>query len=82
MFAVDANYQLPYKYDTTEITNSSWVNPESYYIYADQFKREKVEIGKGLEKIFEIRSYYNDINFISEFFTDEFCKEHQYYTFE
>lgn len=56
--------------------------PESYYIYADQFKREKVEIGKGLEKIFEIRSYYNDINFISEFFTDEFCKEHQYYTFE
>lgn len=56
--------------------------PESYFIYADQFKREKVEIGKGLEKIFEVRTYYNDINFISEFFTDEFCKEHKYYTFE
>jgi stage V sporulation protein R len=56
--------------------------PESYLTYADQYKGEKVEIGKGLEKIFEVRTYYNDINFISEFFTDEFCKKRKYYSFE
>ncbi len=43
MFAVDANYQLPYKYDTTEITNSSWVNPESYYIYSFVIKTNTSE---------------------------------------
>ncbi len=56
--------------------------PPSYFAYAERFKDEEVEIGKGLEKIFEVRTYYNDINFVSEFFTDEFCMEHQYYTFE
>ncbi len=56
--------------------------PQSYISYAERFKGEEVEMGKGLEKIFEVRTYYNDINFVSEFFTDEFCTEHQYYTFE
>ena len=29
---------------------------------------------KGMEKIFEVRKYYNDITFIDEFFTEDFCK--------
>ncbi len=56
--------------------------PASYFTYAKPFRGEKIEIGKGLEKIFEIRRDYNDINFISEFFTSDFCKAHRYYAFE
>lgn len=34
---------------------------------------------KGLEKIFEVRKRYTDIEFIREFFTEEFIEENQYY---
>jgi len=33
------------------------------------------ETGQGLDKIFEVRRCYNDITFIDEFFTEEFCEE-------
>ncbi len=38
------------------------------------------ETGLGLEKIFEVRRCYNDITFIDEFFTDEFCEEQNLFT--
>jgi stage V sporulation protein R len=38
------------------------------------------ETGSGLEKIFEVRRCYNDITFIDEFFTDEFCEEQNLFT--
>ncbi|MBU1702178.1 MAG: SpoVR family protein [Candidatus Eisenbacteria bacterium] len=36
----------------------------------------------GEQKIFEARRIYNDITFIDEFLTREFCIEHQLFTFE
>ena len=45
--------------------------------------REKADwdkqIGKGREKIFEVRKYYNDYTAIQEFFTREFCDDKQFY---
>ena len=38
--------------------------------------------GLGRQKIFEVRKIYNDITFIDEFLTEDFCKEHQLFTFE
>lgn len=35
--------------------------------------------GKGLEKIFLVRSCYNDLTFIDEFFTPEFAEENKYF---
>ncbi len=35
----------------------------------------------GAQKIFEVRKLYNDITFIDEFFTLEFCIEQKFYTF-
>lgn len=32
---------------------------------------------KGRAKIFEVRSVYNDVNFIDEFLTEEFCERHR-----
>jgi stage V sporulation protein R len=32
---------------------------------------------KGREKIFEVRRVYNDVNFIDEFLTEEFCEKHR-----
>jgi stage V sporulation protein R len=37
--------------------------------------------GLGQQKIFEVRKIYNDVTFVDEFFTEEFCRKHLYYTF-
>ena len=38
-------------------------------------------LGLGRDKIFEVRKLYNDITFLDEFFTLEFCLEQKFYTF-
>ncbi len=38
-------------------------------------------LGLGRDKIFEVRKLYNDVTFIDEFFTLEFCLEQKFYTF-
>ena len=37
--------------------------------------------GLGREKIFEVRKLYNDVTFIDEFLTPEFCAEHKMFVF-
>ena len=37
---------------------------------------------QGGEKIFEVRRIYNDVTFVDEFLTREFCEEHKLFTFE
>jgi stage V sporulation protein R len=37
--------------------------------------------GLGRQRIFEVRKLYNDITFIDEFFTLEFCVEQKFYSF-
>jgi stage V sporulation protein R len=38
-------------------------------------------LGMGRAKLFEVRKLYNDITFIDEFFTLEFCLEQKFYSF-
>jgi stage V sporulation protein R len=38
-------------------------------------------LGQGRAKIFEVRKLYNDVTFLDEFFTLEFCVEQKFYTF-
>jgi len=38
-------------------------------------------LGLGRKKIFEVRKLYNDVTFIDEFFTLEFCVEQKFYQF-
>ncbi len=38
--------------------------------------------GLGREKIFEVRRHHNDITFLDEFLTPEFCAEQKLFTFE
>ncbi len=38
--------------------------------------------GKGREKIFEVRRNHNDITFIDEFLTKEFCDQHKMFTYK
>jgi stage V sporulation protein R len=38
-------------------------------------------LGLGRKKIFEVRKAYNDVTFIDEFLTPEFCVEHNYFSF-
>lgn len=39
------------------------------------------QTGLGREKIFEVRRVHNDLTFIDEFLTLEFCKQHKLFTF-
>ncbi len=39
------------------------------------------KLGLGREKIFEVRKLYNDVTFIDEFLTDEFCREHNLFVY-
>jgi stage V sporulation protein R len=41
-----------------------------------------LRLGLGHEKIFEVRSLYNDVTFIDEFLTPEFARKHQLFSFE
>jgi len=38
-------------------------------------------LGLGRKKIFEVRKLYNDLTFIDEFFTEDFCYENQFFSF-
>lgn len=38
-------------------------------------------LGLGRQKLFEVRKLYNDITFLDEFFTLEFCLEQKFYSF-
>jgi stage V sporulation protein R len=40
-----------------------------------------LRLGLGRKKIFEVRKLYNDVTFIDEFFTLEFCLEQKFYSF-
>ncbi|MCC6747381.1 MAG: SpoVR family protein [Deltaproteobacteria bacterium] len=39
------------------------------------------QLGLGKEKIFQVRAIYNDVTFIDEFFTEEFCREQLFYSY-
>ncbi len=47
----------------------------------DQKRNWDRRTGLGRSRIFEVRKLYNDITFIDEFFTLEFCIEQKYYSF-
>lgn len=37
------------------------------------------KLNLGHEKVFEVRKFYNDLTFIMEFFTAEFCEKYQFF---
>ncbi|MCI0340189.1 MAG: SpoVR family protein [Planctomycetales bacterium] len=47
----------------------------------DRRSRWDLHLGLGREKIFEVRRIYNDIGFIDEFITEEFCHRHKLFTY-
>ena len=40
-----------------------------------------LNLGQGREKIFQVRKVYNDVMFLDEFLTPEFCERQQLFTF-
>ena len=40
------------------------------------------DLGLGRSKIFEVRKTHNDVSFIDEFFTEEFCDRQQLFTYK
>ena len=44
--------------------------------------RWDTKLGKGKEKIFEVRKSHNDISFIDEFLTPDFCERQQLFTYK
>lgn len=55
----------------------------SEYNDCDDLERRRswdLKLGQGREKIFEVRRIYNDITFIDEFMTKEFCERQKLFT--
>lgn len=57
---------------------------KEYNECADMHERENwnTDTGLGREKIFEVRRTHNDVTFIDEFFTPEFCQRMQMFTYK
>lgn len=57
---------------------------EEYEECKDALEKKKWDkkLGLGRQKIFEVRRIYNDIDFIDEFLTEEFCREHELFVYE
>ena len=49
---------------------------------ADEREKWDKNLGLGKEKVFEVWKYYDDVNFINEFFTQEFCHKHEFFEWE
>ena len=47
----------------------------------DAKKNWNMRLGLGKQKIFEVRSLYNDVTFIDEFLTPDFCRDHKLFSF-
>ena len=47
----------------------------------DQRRTWDKRLGLGRKKIFEVRKLYNDVTFIDEFFTADFCERNKFFSF-
>ncbi len=47
----------------------------------EERRKWDTSLGKGRDKIFEVRKIYNDISFIDTFLTTEFCEEHRLFNY-
>jgi len=47
----------------------------------DAKKNWNLRLGLGKQKIFEVRALYNDVTFIDEFLTPDFCRDHKLFSF-
>jgi stage V sporulation protein R len=47
----------------------------------DQRRVWDKRLGLGRKKIFEVRKLYNDVTFIDEFFTSDFCERNRFFSF-
>ncbi len=41
-----------------------------------------MKLGLGKEKLFEVRRMHNDVTFLDEFFTEDFCRDQKFFTFK
>jgi stage V sporulation protein R len=41
-----------------------------------------LKLNLGKKKVFEVRKYYNDVTFINEFLTQEFCDKFEYFEYK
>jgi stage V sporulation protein R len=47
----------------------------------DAKRNWNLRLGLGTKKIFEVRALYNDVTFIDEFLTPDFCRDHKLFSF-
>jgi stage V sporulation protein R len=47
----------------------------------DAKRHWNLRLGLGKQKIFEVRALYNDVTFIDEFLTPDFCRDHKLFSF-
>lgn len=69
------------KWKNGEFAGTNIVIPLEWVEWAEKNKTP-LELGQGTEKIFEVRCTHDDLMFLEEFFTREFCEEHKYFLYK
>lgn len=69
------------RYKNKKVNHSSIFIPEEWPEWANKCP-DQVCLGMGVEKIFEVRSTHDDLMFLEEFFTKDFCEEKQYFFYK
>lgn len=69
------------RWQNREIQRFAIPIPEEWLGWAAKCKDELC-LGIGNEKIFDVRSTYDDLMFLEEFFTKDFCEEQQYFFYK
>ncbi|MBI3633657.1 MAG: SpoVR family protein [Candidatus Vogelbacteria bacterium] len=67
------------RFDEGVLKKVLWIIPDSWIEWARKYPA-KIELGRGREKMFEVRETYNDVSFIREFFTPDFCEKKGFFT--
>jgi len=64
-----------------QLQHSTIPIPEEWWLWAQKCT-DPMRLGLGNKKIFEVRAAYDDLMFLEEFFTKEFCEEHKYFIYK
>lgn len=79
--ALDPLISFGERFQNGEINHPAIPIPEEWLEWAAKCY-DPFYLGMGTEKIFEVRSTHDDLMFLEEFFTKDFCEEKQYFFYK
>jgi stage V sporulation protein R len=81
LVAIQALLDFRERYRAGSVTSEPIPLEPEWYTWAQRHS-DRIELGVGTSKIFEVRNTHDDVMFLDEFFTQEFCEQQQYFLYK